>query len=158
MAEVAGAVARLKAETTVSRLLGAACSELVELLDAPRAVISKVIGDLIVELSEHDRAGGRRPLELFLLSDYPFTQAVLESGAPRLVLRSDPGADPAEAALLARLDYESLLMAPLLSGGRSWGLLEVYGDVRGFEEAEIATAFALLEGVGELLAELESSS
>lgn len=157
MAEVAGALERIEAETTVSRLLHVACTELVELLDAPRAVVSKVIGDLIVELSEHDRADSRRPLELFLLSDYPFTQALIEAGGPRIVLLSDLDADAAETALLARLGHDSLLMVPLRSRGKNWGLVEIYGGGSGFEEARVAAAYALVEGVGELLAELETA-
>lgn len=158
MAEVERALERIKTETTVSRLLGAASTQLVELLDAQRAVISKVIGDLIVELSDHERADSQRPLELFLLSDYPLTQKLIEAGSPRIVLRADPEADAAETALLARLGYDSLLMAPLRSRGKNWGLVEIYGVDSALEDADIATVFALVEGVGELLAELESSS
>lgn len=142
----------------MSRLLYATCTELVELLGAPRAVVSKVIGDLIVELSEHDRAGNQRPLELFLLSDYPLTQQLMEAGDPRIVLRSDPDADAAETALLARLGCDSMLMAPLRLRGENWGLVEIYGDDSGFEKADIATVCAVVEAVGELLAELERSS
>lgn len=155
---VTGALERIRAETIVSRLLYAMCTELVQLLDVPRAVVSKVIGDLIVELSEHNRTDSRRPLELFLLSDYPLTQELIETGDLRIVLRSDPQADAAETALLARLGFDAVLMVPLRSRGKSWGLVEIYGGADGFEEAEIATAVALVEGVGELLAELESAS
>lgn len=155
---VEGAIERLQSEPTVSRLLAAAAFELVELLDASRAVISRVIGDLIVELSEHDRSGTERPLELFLLSDYPLTQELLDAGETRIVVRSDPTADPAEAALMERLGFESLLMAPLRSGGRNWGLVEIYGDGRGFDQDQAAAALALVDAVGELLAELESAA
>ena len=157
-AAVAGAVERIGTETTVSRLLYAACTELVELLDAPRAVVSKVIGDLIVELSEHDRADNQRPLELFLLSDYPLTQEVIETGDARVVLSSDPEADPAETALLRRLGFDALLMVPFRSRGKSWGLVEIYGAEPGFEQGEIEAACAVVEAVGELLAELESAT
>ncbi|MEO5576464.1 MAG: hypothetical protein ABIR67_11655 [Gaiellaceae bacterium] len=54
--------------------------------------------------------------------------------------RADPGPDPAEAALLERLGFDSLLMLPLRSHGQSWGLVEIYGDV---------------DRVGELVAVLE---
>ena len=148
------ALERLAAETTVSRLLHATGVELVGLLDASRCSISRVIGDLLVELSDHVRAGKPRPLELFLVSDYPLTQEVIEAGEPRVVLRTDPSADPAEAGLLERLGFDSLLMLPLRSRGQNWGLIEVYADDR-FAEEEIQVGITVAERVGTLLAELE---
>ena len=153
-----GAIERLETEKIVSGLLRAACAELATLLDAPRTVISRVIGDLIVELSDYDRAGDERPLELFLLADYPLTQAVLEARESRAVVRTDPDADPAEAALLERLGYDSLLMVPLRSRGTDWGLVEIYGDERGFGHDQIELARAVVERIGELLAEVEGAT
>lgn len=153
-----GAIGRLETETTVSQLLRAACLELAELLDAPRAVISRVIGDLIVELSDYDRSGEQRSLELFTLTDYPLTQTVLETREPKTVVRGDSGADPAEAVLLERLGYDSLLMVPLRSRGSDWGLVEIYRDERGFGQDQIERAVALVERIGELLAEVEGAT
>lgn len=147
---------RIAAETSVSRLLQATCVELVELLDAARCSMSRIIGDLLVELSDHLRSGESRPLELFLVSDYPLTQEVIEAGEPRVVVRSDPNADPAEAELLGRLGFDSLLMLPLRSRGQSWGLIEVYANDRRFADEEIQVAITLADRVGILLAELES--
>ena len=56
--------AAMEAETTIRGLLGTACREAVELLDASACAISRVIGDLLVGLDEHTiigtaaRAGG----------------------------------------------------------------------------------------------------
>ena len=110
---------KIEAEESVSRVLHVACGELVELLDATFASVSRVIGDLLVELSGYRRDGGEHPLELFLVTDYPLTQEVIEIGEARVVRRVDPGADPAEAALLQRLGFDSLLMLPLRSHGRA---------------------------------------
>jgi GAF domain-containing protein len=148
------ALERLAAVTTVSRLLHATGVELVGLLDASRCSISRVIGDLLVELSDHARAGEPRPLELFLVSDYPLTQEVIEAGEPRVVLRSDPNADPAEAELLERIGFDSLLMLPLRARGQNWGLIEVYADDP-FAEQEIQVGITVADRVGALLAELE---
>lgn len=153
-AEIESSLERLAAETTVSRLLQATGVELVSLLDASRCSISRVIGDLLVELSDHLRSGEPRPLELFLVSDYPLTQEVIEAGEPRVVLRTDPDADPAEAELLERIGFDSLLMLPLRSRGQNWGLIEVYAD-DAFAERQIEVAIAVTERVGALLAELE---
>lgn len=147
---------RLVAETSVSRLLNASCVELVELLGVSRCSVSRIIGDLLVELSDHARSGKHRPLELFLVSDYPLTLEVIDAGEPRVVTRSDPDADPAEANLLERMGYDSLLMLPLRSRGQNWGLLEVYADDRRFAQPEIELATSFADRVGALLAELES--
>jgi hypothetical protein len=132
-----------------------ACGELVTLFDATFASVSRVIGDLLVELSGYRRSGEVHPLELFLVTDYPLTQEVIEDGEPRVVRRADPGADPAEVALLERLGFDSLLMLPLRSHGQSWGLVEIYGGDRVFADHEIESAMAIVDRVGERLAVLE---
>ena len=155
-ADLSDSLDKIGAEHSVSRVLHVACGELVELLDATFASVSRVIGDLLVELSGYRSDGGEHPLELFLVTDYPLTQDVIQIGEPRVVRRADPGADPAEAALLARLGFDSLLMLPLRSHGQSWGLVEIYiEDDRTFSADEIESAQAIIERVGELLAVLE---
>jgi hypothetical protein len=126
VAQLRESIERLDEETTVSRLLGIACEELVMQTDAERASVSRVIGDLLVELAHHERSGRELPLELYLVSDYPLTREVLEQGEPRSAARGDPQADAAETALLERLGYGALLMLPLRALGRSWGLVELY--------------------------------
>jgi GAF domain-containing protein len=155
-AEVAGAIERMRAETSVSRLLHASCKELAALLDAQRTVVSRVIGDLIVELSDHD-ADEQHRRDLFLLSDYPLTQRLLEQNEPVVIVRSDRDADPAEVALLAQLGFGSVLMLPLSSRGKTWGLVEIYADEKGFSAAQVEGARSLVTGMGALLAELESA-
>lgn len=153
--DVSSSLERIEAEASVSRVLHVACGELVTLFDATFASVSRVIGDLLVELSGYRRSGEVHPLELFLVTDYPLTQEVIDDGEPRVVRRADPGADPAEVALLERLGFDSLLMLPLRSHGQSWGLVEVYGGDRVFAEHEIESATAIVHRVGELLAVLE---
>jgi GAF domain-containing protein len=155
-ADVELSLERIAAETTVSRLLNATCVELVVLLDASRCSVSRIIGDLLVELSDHLRSGEQPNLELFLVSDYPLTQEVIEAGEPRVVTRSDPDADPAEAELLRRLGFDSLLMLPLRARKQNWGLIEVYADDRPFAQKEVELAITIADRVGSLLAELES--
>jgi GAF domain-containing protein len=153
--DVSSSLERIEAEATVSRVLHVACGELVTLFDATFASVSRVIGDLLVELSGYRRSGEVHPLELFLVTDYPLTQEVIEDGQPRVVRRADPGADPAEVALLERLGFDSLLMLPLRSHGQSWGLVEIYGGDRIFAEHEIESAKSIVDRVGERLAVLE---
>jgi GAF domain-containing protein len=155
-ADVQPALERIAAETSVSRVLHVACAELVELFDASFASVSRVIGDLLVELSGYRRSGEPHPLELFLVTDYPLTQEVIDGGEPRIVRRADPGADPAEAALLARLGFDSLLMLPLRSHGQSWGLVEIYVDEDCvFPPDDVERALQIVTRVGEIVAVLE---
>jgi GAF domain len=154
--EVGRSLERLAAETTVSGLLNAVCEDLATKLDATGCTVSRTIGDLLVELGQCMRVREPLPLALYLVSDYPLTRDVLEQGEPRVVSRADPDADPAEAELLQRLGFESLLMLPLRARHDTWGLVEVYRDGREFGTHEIETAAALVDGVGELLAELEN--
>jgi transcriptional regulator with GAF, ATPase, and Fis domain len=148
--------AALQAETTIRGLLGTACREAVSLLDASACAISRVIGDLLVGLDEHTTSA--RPLahgHEYLISDFPLTREVVESGQARWVSRLDSGADEDETALLAQLGFESLLMVCLPSGGACWGLVEVYNDRGPFDEQRAELASRLAVETGTLLERFE---
>jgi GAF domain-containing protein len=149
--------AALQAETTIRGLLGTACREAVRLLDASACAISRVIGDLLVGLDEHTTSA--RPLahgHEYLISDFPLTRDVVESGEARWVSRLDSEADEQESALLAQLGFESLLMVCLPSSGSCWGLVEVYNDRGTFDERQAELAERLAAETGALLERLES--
>jgi hypothetical protein len=148
--------AAMEAETTIRGLLGTACREAVELLDASACAISRVIGDLLVGLDEHTIT--ERPLAWgheYLISDFPLTREVVDSGEPRWVSRLDPDADEHETALLAKMGFGSVLMVCLPANSSCWGLVEVYLEDGRFdtERAELAARFA--KRVGTLLERLE---
>ena len=148
--------AALQAETTIRGLLGTACREAVTLLDATACAISRVIGDLLVGLDEHTVSA--RPLahgHEYLISDFPLTREVVDSGEPRWISRLDADADEDESALLAKLGFESLLMVCLPTSKACWGLLELYNEQGAFdaEQAELAARYAVR--IGELLERLE---
>lgn len=152
----ARSAAALEAETTIRGLLGAACRELVDLLDATACAVSRVIGDLLVGLDEHTTSG--RPLahgHEYLISDFPLTREVVETGSPRWLSRLDENPEANEAALLAKLGFQSLLMVCLPTRAGCWGLVEVYSEDGRFDErhAELAARFAAR--TGELLERLE---
>ena len=125
------------------------------MLDAQRCAISRAVGELLVEMTAHQAAGTTPQLDLYLASDYPLTQEVLERGEPRLVSRDAADADPAESELLRRLGFSELLMLPLSANGTRWGLVEVYGNERPFGSPEVAVAQELLRGAESLLGRLE---
>ncbi len=88
---LAAATERLRAEKTVPSLLGATARAYVELLDAPACTISRVIGDLLVDLIQHQKSG--KPERLghgYLIPDYPLTRAVIEERRPQTVSQNDP--------------------------------------------------------------------
>ncbi|HEY8628667.1 MAG TPA: GAF domain-containing protein [Gaiellaceae bacterium] len=143
------------APSAVPQLLSGTARRLVELFDGASAcVVSRVIGDLLVDLTQHAPAGRIEAGHEYLVSDFPLTQQVIESGEPQVVRLSDPDADPAEADLLRRIGFESLLMLPLEANGSCWGLLEVYGDGRGFSEADVLAAREVAAETGRKLDEL----
>jgi GAF domain-containing protein len=155
--QVAAVTERLRAETTVPGLLRASASSFAELLGSPACTISRVIGDLLVDLIQHKAAGKTDRLgHGYLLSDYPLTRAVVEERQPRTVFVGDPDADSAETELLGELGFDSLLMVAIESDDRAWGLIEVYGENgRRFTDEDVALASELAGEMSELLARLE---
>jgi GAF domain-containing protein len=156
--QVAAARERLRAETSVSGLLSATARAFVELLDAPACTISRVIGDLLVDLNQHRKDGGP-PDRLghgYLVSDYPLTRAVIEERQPQTVSQNDPEPDENELKLLKELGYDALLMVAIEGGDGAWGLVEVYGEKgRRFKDEEVELAQDLAGEVGDLLKQLE---
>src|SRR6478752_9969182 len=119
----------LAEEQTIRGLLGSACREAVGLFDATACAISRVLGDLLVGLAEHTTSG--RPLahgHEYLISDFPLTREVVDTGEPRWVSRLDSDAEENESALLRKLGFESLLMVCLPTSNACWGLLELYAE------------------------------
>lgn len=155
--QLAAAAERMRAEASVSGLLAATARAYVEVLDAPACTISRVIGDLLVDLMQHQRQG--KPDRLghgYLVSDYPVTRAVIEDRKPRTVAKGDPDADAQEVELLDQLGFDSLLMLAIEAEDGTWGLIEVYGEKgRRFTEAELLIAQGLADEVGENLRRLE---
>jgi len=119
----------IKESTNVrlSDLLAAMSQELVDGLHADACSVSRVIGDLLILVTEHAPEGRTLILgEGHLASDYPLTQAVLSSGEPSALTASDDDADPAEVRILHALGFASLLLLALPIGGVAWALVEVY--------------------------------
>lgn len=151
------AAERLRAEETVSGLLRASARAFVELLDARACTISRVIGDLLVDLIQHNQDPNAARLgHGYLISDYPLTRAVIEGNEPQAVFIQDAGSDPSEIALLRELGFDALLMVALEGVDAPWGLVEVYNDRgRRFGDDDVRLARSLAGEVGRLLRRLE---
>jgi GAF domain-containing protein len=156
-AALAAATDRLRAETSVPSLIGATARTFAEVLGAPACTISRVIGDLLVDLVQHQKSGEATRLgHGYLISDYPLTRAVIEERRPYAVFQGDPEADPSEVRLLRELGYDSLLMVAIESEDGAWGLVEVYGeDGRRFKDEDLRVAERLALEVGQVLRRLE---
>jgi hypothetical protein len=102
--------------------------ERVDRLRADASSVSRVIGDLILLVSECPPEGQTLQMgQGYLVPDYPATKAVLTTGVPYAMTVEDADADPAEARVLEELGFASLLVARLRIGeAASWGLVEVY--------------------------------
>lgn len=144
------------AATTVPELLKTGARDLAGALDAAGCVISRLVGELIVEIAEHSQSGKSLHLGYgYLLSEYPLTDEVVREREPRTVSLHDPHPDPQEAKLLNELGFDSLLMLPLACGKEVWGLVEIYGSGASFDEDAVETAAAIVARVSTLLEPLE---
>jgi GAF domain-containing protein len=127
-------------------LLAATAQELVAGLDADACTVSRVIGDVLILVTEEAPEGKTLLMgQGYLVPDYPQTQAVLSSGRPRALTLADDDVDPAEASVLHEVGFASLLMLPLAIGGVTWGLVEVYRlEPVAFSEKDIRVAGEIL--------------
>jgi len=139
--------------------LQATCRELVELLGADGCTLSRLLGDLLIEVAEYSPSGKRLQLgHGYLVSDFPLTREVLEQRESRTVSVHDDKSEPNEAALLRELGFDSLLMLPLEAAGEAWGLIEIYAcGERRFGEEDARLARPVLEVTGSLLAARETA-
>jgi len=127
-------------------VLSRAALALRDSLDAEACAISRVIGDVLLLVT--DVSAPQNPIALdrgYLVSEFPATEDVLRNGHPRSLHLDQPGADPEEARLLREMGYSALLMLPLVLGGSTWGLVEVYrAQARPFGDLEARVGLSLL--------------
>jgi GAF domain-containing protein len=144
------------AAASVWDLTGRLCEALVADLDGVGCIVSRVIGDVLVQVAEHARDG--RSFQLgrgFLISQFPATEAVLRTGAPCAVSVADEHPDPAEIGVLDDLAVRSVAMFALSNDDVAWGLVEVYRDEPPtFDAAELERAQATVALAGARLGEL----
>ena len=153
------AVEALHGATTLPGLLHTTTRELVEVVDGLACAISRVVGDVLIQVAEYAEDG--RTLVLghgYLITDFPVTESALRNDEPAVVSVLDPEPDPDEAALLGELGLDSLLMLPLSGPAGPWGLAEVYVNGRHFDGDEIARARTVAEAFGERLTALPASA
>ena len=150
--------AELGAATSVPELMRTAARVATTTLEASACAISRILGDVLIELAEY--AGPRDTLYLghgYLISDYPLTREAIERREPRAVYAPDPDADASEVELLDELGFTSLLMVPICPGVDVWGLAEIYREgERRFDAVDAERAAQLFDLVGGRVAALEA--
>jgi hypothetical protein len=135
------------------------CIALVDETGASGCIVSRVIGDVLVQVAEHAVDG--RTFQLgrgFLVSQFPTTAAVLESSIPRAVSVDDEDPDPAEVAVLETLAMASVLMLAMGASGNAWGLVEVYRESGTFAADEIERATRTVAAASSWLVERVGAS
>jgi excisionase family DNA binding protein len=123
----------LVSELELPELLKEIARRLTRLIDCDFCAVSVFDerSQTIRMLADYDHSGRRLPdRDDYPLSLYPLTRRVLEEQMAAVVNVSDPAADPAELAELLSEGDKSLLMVPLVYGGRSIGLLELMDHLR----------------------------
>ena len=152
--------AELRAAATVPELMRLAAQRVTAVLAGSGCAISRLLGEVLVELAEF--AGTRQTLYLghgYLISDYPLTREAVEQREPRSVYVHDPDADPREVELLNELEFESVLIVPICVGPTVWGLAEIYRDgVPRFVDTDAERAKRVFDVVGERVAQLERAA
>lgn len=94
--------------------------------------------------------------QTYELTDYPNTASALAQGQTYTCRIDDPDADSAEARLLRERGFASLLLTPLVSAGRSIGIIELFDTrPRVFTTADQRVALALAHHLAPLLAMLQ---
>ncbi len=151
MADQAATAFAGAAHLAETRRLAAELRQLLDMSSAlSRSLDPKAVAELIAQhlatavgadraqISDWDRATDRLrtlgcyPTKLrstlpdyYPLAGFPRTAEVLTSGTLAVIDAEDPGADPAEAALLASEGMRGLVMLPLIANGEAIGLVEL---------------------------------
>lgn len=147
-------LSELERSAGTEELLSATCRALTAATDADACMISRVLGDLLIEVAQSSRSGESIHLgHGYLVPDFPVTAEVLERAEPRTVSLLEPDADASEASVLEELGFDSVLMLPLVVEGTSWALVELYASGRAFSDVDVEYARPIVQRAGEILAE-----
>jgi putative nucleotidyltransferase with HDIG domain len=157
LAQLVGLSRALAAEQVAQRMLKVASRELTFLFNAEACLVSQLDEGLLREIADYARSRRQVARGLsYYLSDYPATEAVLESRMPSAISTSDPGADPAEVFVLREMDMQAVLLIPLVAENEPWGLIEVYDSrARSFSAGERHLAELAATQIGALLTAFE---
>jgi diguanylate cyclase (GGDEF)-like protein len=142
LADAIAASKAIEVEETVDAVCSRLCKALVFVVGATACSASRVLGDFIVDATEHAlREVSLGDEAAYRIDDFPLTAEVLRTGKPLAISFADGDVDPAEAFILREFGMSAVLMLPLQVAGRPWGLVELYEmRLRTFSDDDIAVA------------------
>lgn len=142
LTDAMAAAKAIEAEETAGAVCSRLCKTLVFVVGATGCSASRVVGDYIVDATEHAlREVSLGDEAAYRISDFPLTAEVLRSAEPRAVSFVDGDIDPAEAFIIRDLGMNALLMLPVMVHGKAWGLVELYEmRLRRFTDEDVAVA------------------
>ncbi len=142
LADAIAAATAIEAETSPDGVCSRLCKALVFVVGATACSASRVLGDYLVDATEHAlREVSLGDEAAYRIADFPLTAEALRTGTPRAVSFADGDVEPSEAFILRELGMNALLMLPLHVDGRPWGLVELYEmRLRRFAEDDVAIA------------------
>jgi diguanylate cyclase (GGDEF)-like protein len=151
LGRLAGELAGVSTTEEMARV----ATDIAPVTGADECAVSRLLpsGDRLQDISRHDwtYAGTECALR-----DFPATEHVLRTRTPGQVVAGDPMSDPAEVALLRAAGFETVLMVPLVFGGRDVGLLELYRRrAVPFSVSEVDRALLIAHQLGGVLDLLE---
>jgi len=156
LSPVMGAIRALAQEESSEAMLTAACRELVTAVVATACYVSRIDDGVLRDAASWGTASADDGDYVYLLADYPVTQAVVERGESKAVSLSDPDVDPAEAFVLRDLGMHAVLILRLAVDGHPWGIVEIYdARPRTFGRAEIDVAELIVGQAAGLLARFQ---
>src|SRR3990172_1928819 len=156
LSPVMGAIRALAQEESSEAMLTAACRELVTAAAATACYVSRIDDGVLREAASWGMSSADDGDYVYLLADYPVTQAVVERGESKAVSLSDPDVDPAEAFVLRDLGMHAVLILRLAVDGHPWGIVEIYAArPRTFGRAEIDVAELIVGQAAGLLARFQ---
>ncbi len=160
LSRIASALERLSAADSADTLLGATGRELQDLLGGKASVVSRVEGDRLHEVSASWPETGSGSSALigysYLLTDYPQTIAVLDSGNPAALSLHDPDIEPTEAFVLREMGMTAVLMLSLRPSSDASVLVEIYDEgARRFGPDDVELGEFFIRQAGALLFQLE---
>ena len=139
------------ANATAISDLGPAIRSAARVLRADDVVLMRVdrAADSLVLVSEQH---GNPPGTRWLLDDFPASRYVLDHRVPGQLVVGDVAGDPAELAELEALGMATLLIVPIVYGGRELAVLEIYRTLpQAFTAREVDHARALAQQFGAAL-------
>jgi diguanylate cyclase (GGDEF)-like protein len=142
LADAMAAAHAIEAEETIVGVCERLCKALVFVVGATACSASRVVGDYIVDATEHAlREVWLGDEAAYRIADFPLTAEVLRTGEPRSISFIDGDVDPSEAFILRDLGMNALLMLPIRVSGQQWGLIELYEmRMRRFGTDDVAVA------------------